>query len=281
MPKLGKSRKQSCDRCAKALLAVLVAAGLMCGTVVQATLAAPAPAEPFKVASIHFETNASSCDMGIQARFDTEGVTAGTITAPNGQVFYNFVAKGPLKAIGGQTEGFLEVVEPQIPELVSALGCEPSTEEGVLSLADLFDEWPAGAYTFKASRGTSTLESQATLTHLIPAGAEIASPADGAVVPDKALLIEWNAVTEAILPSLGPVNIVGYHVLVEEAGAEVSPTLDVDVPSSETSVTVPAQYLKPNTVYRFEVLSTEASGNQTISEGFFCTKGVADCVLPQ
>ena len=45
-------------------------------------------------------------------------------------------------------------------------------------------------------------------------------------------------------------------------------------------MTVPAEYLKPNTLYNFEVLSTEASGNQTISEGFFCTTWFADCVLP-
>ena len=27
----------------------------------------------------------------------------------------------------------------------------------------------------------------------------------------------------------------------------------------------------------FEVLSTEEGGNQTITEGFFCTAGVVDC----
>ena len=58
------------------------------------------------------------------------------------------------------------------------------------------------------------------------------------------------------------------------------PQLDVDVPSDETSVTVPAEYLNPSTVYQFEVLATEESGNQTITEGFFCTDGVADCVAP-
>ena len=89
--------------------------------------------------------------------------------------------------------------------------------------------------------------------------------------------------TEAILtanPDLGPVNIVGYHVVVVEAGGEALPQLDVDVPATETRLTVPRQYLKPNTVYQFEVLSTEASGNQTISEGFFCTTGVDPCEEP-
>ena len=100
------------------------------------------------------------------------------------------------------------------------------------------------------------------------------------VPDDAALLIEWEPVTEAILPDLGPVTIVGYHVIVVEAGGEALPQLDVDVPSDETSVTVPAEYLKPSTVYQFEVLATEESGNQTITEGFFCTTGVAACEVP-
>ena len=73
-------------------------------------------------------------------------------------------------------------------------------------------------------------------------------------------------VTEAILPELGPVNIVGYHVIIEEAGAEVSPTVDIDLPASETRLTVPDEFLQAGTIYRFEILSTEESGNQTITE---------------
>jgi hypothetical protein len=253
----------------------------MFGTVVQAAHAASGPAEPFKVANIHFETNASACDMGVQIKFDTDGITKGSIEDPDGHKIYRFRSAGGMKATGGQTEGFLEGVEPQITELLSALGCEPSTEEGESSLEDLFAAWPAGDYTFKGESKGTEFEDQATLTHFIPAGAEIVAPADGTVVPDAALLIDWNPVTEAILASLGPVNIVGYHVLVEEAGAEVSPTLDVDLASSETSVTVPAEYLNPSTVYRFEVLATDESGNQTITEGFFCTAGVADCVVTE
>jgi hypothetical protein len=54
--------------------------------------------------------------------------------------------------------------------------------------------------------------------------------------------------------------------------------VDVDVPATATSLTVPPEYLKPAAIYRFEVLSTEEGGNQTITEGFFCTEGVAECV---
>jgi hypothetical protein len=259
------------------MVPAVLAAGLTCAIIVQPAGAA----EPFKVANIHFETNASACDMGIQIIFDTDGITEGSVKDPNGRTIYEFESTAGMKAIGGQTEGFLEGVEPQITELLEALGCEPSDEEPEVSLKQLFAAFPAGNYTLRGRNATTRFRDQAMLTHFIPAGAEITAPTEGSVVPDDApLLIEWEAVTDPILPKLGPVNIVGYHVVVVETGAEALPQLDVDVPSSETSLTVPAQYLNPGTVYQFEVLATEEGGNQTISEGFFCTPGVVACEAP-
>jgi hypothetical protein len=259
----------------------VLAVGLAFGTVVHEARAESVRVEPFKVADIHFETNASACDMGIQIIFDTEGITRGLVKDPDGRRIYSFQSAAGMRAIGGQTEGFLEGVEPQITELLEALGCDPSDEEEEISLEALFEAWPAGDYTLRGTRKGARFEDQATLTHFIPAGPEIVAPADGKVVPDDAaLLIDWDPVTEAILPDLGPVNIVGYHVVVVEAAGEALPQLDVDLPSSETRVRVPAQYLEPDTVYQFEVLATEESGNQTIREGFFCTTGVRPCVLP-
>jgi hypothetical protein len=280
-----KSRKQSYAPYANAplcLSAGLLATGLMFATVVEAADAARKrpPAEPFKVANIHFETNASACDMGIQIAFDTDGITEGTVRDPKGHTIYRFQSSGGLKAIGGQTEGFLEGVEPQITELMLALGCAPSAEEPVITLQDLFKAFPAGDYTLTGSRKGAKFRDTATLTHFIPAGPKIVAPAVNSVVPDADLLVDWNAVTDAILtsnPNLGPVDIVGYHVVVVEHGAEALPQLDIDVPASETSVTIPAAYLNPSTPYELEVLSTDASGNQTISEGFFCTAGIATC----
>jgi hypothetical protein len=260
----------------------LTMAALTLGIAPRGAHAGPPP-EPFKVANIHLETNASACDMGIQILFDTDGITEGSVKSPKGKTIYQFSSKGGLKAIGGQTEGFLEGVEPQITELMSALGCAPSDEEEVISITELFDAFPAGDYTLKGKRQGARFEDQATLSHAIPAGAVITAPANGSIVPDAPLLLDWNPVTEAILtsnPNLGPVEIVGYHVVVVEGGGEALPQLDVDVPAADTSLTVPAEYLKPNTFYNFEILSTEASGNQTISEGFFCTTGFDPCVEP-
>ena len=89
-------------------------------------------------------------------------------------------------------------------------------------------------------------EGETRLTHKIPAGPEITAPADGAVVPhDEPLFIRWNKVTGPILPDLGPVRIVGYHVVVKDvsvpelSGPLPPPQFDVDVAKNETSVVVP------------------------------------------
>ena len=253
--------------------------GIICGIAVRDGQAAG-----FKVTNVHFETNASACDMGAQIGFDTEGLVEGTVEDPTGGKVYSFHASGGMRETGGQTEGFLENVEPQITELVTALNCTPSSEEGVSSLSDLFTAWPAGDYTFTGQgKGTVTLLGRDRLTHHIPAGPKVLSPPKGAVLPIGAVLIRWNPVTKPILPALGPVTIVGYHVIVEEAkaGVEVTPGLDVDLSATESSLRVPSQYLKGSTAYKFEVLSTEESGNQTITEGYFCTTGVTTCPAPQ
>jgi hypothetical protein len=51
-------------------------------TSVQNAYGAPAGTEPFKVANIHIETNASACDMGPQIKFDTDGITKGLSRRP-------------------------------------------------------------------------------------------------------------------------------------------------------------------------------------------------------
>ena len=272
---------------ARSLQVISTMAAWVLGTTVTSLVsvssAAASSTEPFKVTNIHFETNASACDMGIQLIFDTEGIVDGFVRSPEGRKIYEFASRSGMKLIGGQTEGFLEGVEPQITELLAALGCEASDEEEEIPIDELFDAFPAGTYTFngRGTEGGIKFQDQAVLSHAIPAGAVITAPADGTVVLDTApLFIDWEPVTGPVLPELGPVDIVGYHVVVVEGGGEALPQYDVDVPETETSVSVPAEYLKPGTYYDFEVLATEASGNQTISEGFFCTQPVVECEEP-
>jgi hypothetical protein len=261
--------------------------------VLAATAIAPAtaaPPEPFKQTNIHFETNASACDMGIQISFDTEGVSEGGVTDPNGQVVYQFGAVGSPEVTHNITEGFQERVEPQIVELIQALGCERSDEEPEIFLTELLSAWPEGRYIFTSQSEDANFRGFARLSYKVPAGPEILTPEDGDVVPhDAHLPIRWKKVTGPILPTLGPVEIVGYHVLVVDiTNPELQPgktkiSFDADVSGAETSFLVPKQYLEPNRIYEFEILATEKGGNQTITEGgIFCTRPIAaaDCELP-
>lgn len=249
-------------------------------------MAATQPEEPFKFTNVHFETNASGCDMGIQILFDTDGVTEGSVEDPDGQVVYSFQTAFGMEETHDQTEGFQERVEPPITDLEDALGCEPSAD--AITLSQLLAAWPAGKYEFEGTSGGVEFEGTATLSHRVPAGPVITAPEDGAVVPhDRPLVIRWSKVTGPIIPTLGPVQIVGYHIVVKDLSAPASPgrvpaQLDGDVSKNETSFTVPKQYLEPNKKYEFEVLATETGNNQTITEGgVFCTPpmNAAQCVL--
>jgi hypothetical protein len=256
-------------------------------TFMTATIAANAE-EPFKQTNIHFETNASACDMGIQMSFDTDGVTRGEVENPYEQVVFRFGVVQGLEDTFDITETFQERVEPPIKDLETALGCEP--REGSIWLSDLLAAWPAGWYEFDGESQGVEFEGRARLTHKVPAGPKILAPADGAVVAhDENLLIRWNKVAGPLLPYLGPVEVVGYHVVVvditkpELAPGKTKTSFNADLARAETTFLVPKQFLEPNRIYEFEVLATEKGGNQTITEGgIFCTRPMipASCEAP-
>jgi hypothetical protein len=88
------------------------------------------------------------------------------------------------------------------------------------------------------------------------------------------LVVSWDRVTKTV--DGGPVNITGYEVIVTKEVADdphgfSRPTYDVHVPATVNSLNVPRKFLEADTVYELEVLALEASGNQTISVGFFKT----------
>lgn len=256
-----------------------------------ATPATAAKPEPFKLTNIHFETNASACDMGIQISFDTDGVSEFSVKDPNGQVVYQAGSVGGPAVTHDFTEGFQERVEPQIVDLRRALGCERDPEEPQIFLTELLSAWPEGKYIFRGEGEDGSVRGFALLSHKVPAGAEILAPEDGVVVSsDKNLRIRWKKVTDPIIPELGPVNVVGYHVVIADATrpepfppGKIPAQLDVDVPRLATSLLVPKEFLRPSRVYEFEILATEAGGNQTISEGgVFCTQPIkpVECEKP-
>jgi hypothetical protein len=262
--------------------------GAALALVASAQGAMAAPPVPFKQTNIHFETNSSACDMGIQMSFDTDGITEGEVEDPNERVVFSIGGVAGMEETQDVTESFHERVEPPVIELEEALGCEPSSD--AVSLDDLLDAWPAGMYEFDGESDGVEFEGVAKLTHRIPSGPEILTPSDGAIVGhDAPLLIRWRKVTTPLLPRLGPVEVVGYHIVVVDVTAPVlapgktKTALDADLAKNETTFHVPKQYLEPNRIYEFEVLATEKGGNQTITEGgVFCTSPIlpANCAKP-
>ncbi len=169
------------------------------GAVLAATAIAPASAgrpEPFKQTNIHFEVNATACDMGIQMSFDTDGVSEGSVMDPYGQVVYQFGAVGDPEVTHNITEGFQERVEPQIVELEQALGCERDEEEPEIYLTELLSAWPEGRYIFGGQNEDTSFRGFARLSHKVAAGTEILTPEDGEIVPsNQDLRIRWTKVT--------------------------------------------------------------------------------------
>jgi len=207
---------------------------------------------PLANARIIIEINATDGDAGIQIFLDGKGWNLCQVSDPNGIIVLNIQASGSV-GIQGITE-------------LSFESAEPSFEEQ--SLAELLALFPKGKYNFDCTTTEEqTLKGSATLTHKLPAGPLVIGP-EGTGVDPTDVVIEWEAVTTAF-PGGELGVIAGYEVIVERLkdGRKFSITL----PATATSVTVPPEFIQPNTEYKFEVLAIEQSGNQTITESTFKT----------
>jgi hypothetical protein len=207
----------------------------------------PGRAASFKEARIYIEYNASANDLGFHVFLDAEDWEALTIANPAGTTIFEVEGKGGYTDLG-LTELFFE-------------GAEPSLDD--FPLEDLLARFPEGKYRFEGvTVGGTHLMSMATLSHAVPEG-----PAVSALVDDDTVTIRWDPVTDA--PEGFPVQkvtIVGYQVIVE--------SFQVTLPATSTEVTVPREFVESlkRGEHAFEVLAIEASGNQTITEGFFETE---------
>jgi hypothetical protein len=107
-----------------------------------------------------------------------------------------------------------------------------------------------------------------------PAWTDDAETASDLVLGPEEIVVEWEPVTETI--DGRPVSVTAYEVIVTDDAFEdphgfAQPIYDVHVRPDTTSLSVPAEFFAPDTVYEIEVLVLEESGNQTISLGFFTT----------
>ena len=216
-------------------------------------------AVPLKEAKLIIEHNATDEDTGFQGFIDSEGWQHLDVTGPDGVVL-TLEGRGAL-GTHGLTELFFETVEP------------PNAE---VPLEDILAVLPEGEYTIEGPTpdGTRTAGT-ATLTHRIPAGPILLSPAEGATVPASNLVMSWSPVTETITGEA--VTIIRYQLIVEK-DEEPHPSaigkigLSLYVPATVTSVTVPDEFLEPDTTYQWEVLAIEEGGNQTLSSSEFTTE---------
>lgn len=190
------------------------------------------------------EINATDGDAGIQPFLDGEPWTRMAILAPNGRRILDLDAEGRLNK-HGLTELFAESDEPEFSEL---------------PLNKFKKRFPAGTYRF---RGKTTegrkLVGRARLSHDFPDGPEITAPTEGQTLSHEDAVASWN-------PGSQPngVRIVGYEVIVERENP--LRVFSADLPASQTSITIPAEFLEPGAKHKIEVLAIEKSGNQTITE---------------
>jgi hypothetical protein len=207
---------------------------------------AKAGARPIRLAdaTMIIEVNSTDRDAGLQVFLDGEPWSQMAVLAPNGRKILDVDATGRLNRFG-LTELFSESHEPEFSDL---------------SLREFKKRFPAGTYRF---RGTTVdgrrLVGNARLSHNTPAGPEITSPVAGVTVPEANVVASWNRG-----PQPAGVNIVGYRAIVERE--KPLRVFSADLPSSVTSVTIPSEFLEPDTEYKLEVQAIEKSGNQTISE---------------
>jgi hypothetical protein len=145
----------------------------------------------------------------------------------------------------------------------------------------MLEKLPAGNYTIAGpaqenDENLGRTEGVALLTHVIPAGPVLLSPAEGATVPTTGLVASWSPVTKDL--DGNDLTIIAYQLIIEK-DAPPHPhmigkpsSLSMYLPPSVTSVAVPDALLEAGTPYDWEVLAIEESGNQTLSSGTFETE---------
>lgn len=227
------------------------------------------------------EINATDGDIGFHVLLDADAWHKVRIDDPTGKRLFRERAKGSL-ADQGLTENFFESAEPLCsPELAE------EEDDVVVTLAEFLERFPAGVYIFDGKTNDGeTLTGTALLTHNLPAAPDIDAFDGTGNVETHAAVIEWEpgddlgeCPFDGLVPDPGSVQEVGWEVVVEpEDDSGISPlrVFSAQLPASQTSVTVPREFLDTYvaqgvTVFKFEVGAIEASGNQTFSEGVFCT----------
>jgi len=212
-------------------------------------------------AKLLIEHNSTDRDTGFQGFVDGDPWNQLEIDPDAPIVVVN--AEGALLDFG-LTELFFETEEPENAEV---------------PIPSVLSRLPEGSHTMTGAMvGAASSSLTATFTHTIPAGPVIVAPASGATdIEPGAAVVSWERVTSTVDGS-SDIEIVGYEVIVELEAEPAypqtfaQPVLDVHVPASVTSLTVPEAFLEASARYSLEVLAIEQSGNQTLTQLFFETR---------
>jgi hypothetical protein len=218
---------------------------------------------PLKEAKLNIEHNATDRDTGFQGFVDSEGWRRLVARGPEGKVL-RFQGLGSLGDLG-LTELFFETVEPANADV---------------PIRRMLAKLPEGRYKFAGpgrenGEATGRTLGRAWLTHDIPRGPKLISPAEGATVPTHGVVADWAPVSKTITGE--PTKIVAYQLIVEK---DVEPrrhmigklgSLSMYLRPSVTRMEIPDGFLQPGTAYNWEVLAIERSGNQTLSSAAFET----------
>lgn len=226
---------------------------------------------PFDEAKIFLELNDTDGDLGIHSLVDGDAWKKLQIESPDDREILVVRGRGSLGQ-HGLTEVFFESDEPSFDEL-------PPTE--------FLARFPEGEYEFEGTTVEGDeLESTAALSHVLPAppanilisGVLAAENCDTDPLPsvdgNEPVIIKWDPVTQSH-PEIGrsdpAIEIVGYQVVVEREEPALL-VFNIDLPSSQTEVQVPPQFIALGTEFKLEILVKGASGNQTAVETCFETE---------
>jgi hypothetical protein len=220
---------------------------ILVGAVVLVGSPAPSPriaAEPFAIASVFFEQNAT--DKDVEVVFDAKGGDDGlvqlTVVAPDGRTVVD------IKAPDASTLG-LRQFRFESPERGDVAGIKAA--------------YPEGVYTFDASTtGGVKFHGTSTLRHTLPATATGVRPAaDAEDVPVMGLVIRWTPAR----------NLAAYVIAIEQDSLEVS--VSAKLPGSATSFAVPDGFLAPGMEYVLSIGTMTSEGNTSYVESTFTTAG--------
>ena len=224
---------------------------------------------PFAEGSkVFFQLNDTDGDLGIHAKFDGELWKWAKIEGPNERTMFRVGLHGKLRR-QGLTELAFESAEPSFDEL------DPEV---------FFARFPPGEYEIEGmTLEGEDMETTSVLTHVLPAapggffisGAAAPEDCDEDPVPSVSdpVIISWGPVTESHdeLGESGPVEITRYEVAVERE-EPTTLTLTFDVPPDVNAIQVPPGLLGAGEEIKFQILATDAGGNETSAESCFETE---------